>query len=208
MHALLIIGIALCALLLLLAVIVCRTVRVDEPRRTVGSDVTGAPRQAVAVRPLPERVGHSALEFDLTAHPRPTRTPSGPSTRMQRLVSQGGASDGQRSSDRWRTVQTGSVQRSNGVRLMVSEAPQVEGPAPAAAVVADGSTLTLRDAADALTVSPAMLVAWESRYGFPVSDGAGPERRYNRDQVDALAARLQIDLSIAAAINKAKLTGT
>ena len=69
--------------------------------------------------------------------------------------------------------------------------------------------LPLDEAAAVLCVSPDTLRAWEQRFGYPhpVSAGAG-EPRYDHGEVIALRDSLEAELSIAAAIDKARDVGT
>ena len=69
--------------------------------------------------------------------------------------------------------------------------------------------LQVDEAAALLRVSPDTLRAWEQRFGYPhsVPGGAG-EHRYAQEEVIALRDGLKAGLSIAAAIYKARGSGT
>jgi hypothetical protein len=73
-----------------------------------------------------------------------------------------------------------------------------------------GLTLDIREAAATLRASPDALRAWESRYGYPVSQCSVPghEPTYRREEVLALAEALQNSLSVASAIGGARAAVT
>jgi MerR family transcriptional regulator, light-induced transcriptional regulator len=65
------------------------------------------------------------------------------------------------------------------------------------------------EAAAMLRVSPETLRAWEQRFGYPHSVfRATGQRRYPNREVIALRNTLNAGLSVAAAINKARLVST
>jgi MerR family transcriptional regulator, light-induced transcriptional regulator len=69
--------------------------------------------------------------------------------------------------------------------------------------------LRVDEAAAVLCVSPAMLRAWEQRFGYPHSVfGAAGQRRYSHGEVIALRDRLDAELSVASAINTARALAT
>ena len=63
-------------------------------------------------------------------------------------------------------------------------------------------TLDLSYAAGLLGVSPETLMAWEARYGFPTSSAS--DHRYNRSDVLALRDSILDEVSIAAAVARAR----
>ncbi len=63
-------------------------------------------------------------------------------------------------------------------------------------------TLDLDQAAALLGVIPEMLLAWETRYGFPTSSPS--ERLYSQSEVLALRDSLRREPSIAAAVARAR----
>jgi DNA-binding transcriptional MerR regulator len=69
--------------------------------------------------------------------------------------------------------------------------------------------LRLTEAAAVLHVSPDTLRSWERRFGYPhpVTSGTG-QQRYVRGEVFTLRDSLRTGLSVASAIEKARVLGT
>ncbi|HTP18025.1 MAG TPA: hypothetical protein VMJ65_00385 [Solirubrobacteraceae bacterium] len=63
-------------------------------------------------------------------------------------------------------------------------------------------TLDLDEAAALLAVPPELLLAWEARYGFPISSPI--DRLYSRSEVLALRNSLRSEASIASAVAHAR----
>lgn len=208
------IGLGLWARLLLVTLALCRAARVGDDSLHAGiSHAARAPEPASPIEPVRHSLEREMLDFDLAAHPRPTRQPASRLRRTRQSAGEGGTVVQPASHDRSLTAQTQSERSATGGRRVVSQPAEMAGSDPATVLAVDTSaraaTLTLREAADALQVPPHTLVAWEARYGYPASFVRdAQERRYSRQEVDALATRLQTDLSVAAAIEKARLTRT
>lgn len=134
-----------------------------------------------------ERIWGQVAEFNLDAHPRPTRARP-PAQRARGL----------------RALELVAPSAHRGVTAL--PALGSTSPQPGRRRGGAGWRLNADEAATALGVSPEALELWERRYGYPVSLGplAGDERTYRYAEVLALQEALQACVSVPAAIKGAR----
>jgi hypothetical protein len=168
-------------------------------RKKVGDDSPQAGSAAAAEAgqpdvgdsiPLRERIVQEAIGFDLRAHPRPTRSATD---------SPAPAED-----PAWRG--TGDRHAGAPYRVTTSTISGTDARPATDGSSTTGSLLSPREAAEALGVTPDVLLAWEERYGYPKRHPSSttPDRLYSRAEVLALAESLQTGVSIPSAIDDAQ----
>jgi hypothetical protein len=154
---------------------------------------------------IQKRIAHDAIELDLQAHRRPTRVAF--DRRTERLADSAGADPagaGPRHPAR-PPRDTDPPMEPRG-RLDCSPITTQTTPTTAASSAMSRQLLNLSEAADTLRVTPDVVLAWETRYGYPKAHHSWttPGRAYSRAEVLALAESLRNGLSIRSAISVAQ----